>query len=217
MPAHRLSRRGRPGEPAAVALCPRSTRADRHGFTQSRLLCEAGVNVCLGTDSAATCDTYNFFEEMRFLALYARVASPRGEQLQPFWVVRAATLNGARALGLESSIGSLEAGKLADLVAVDAGGLHCVGFDDPYELLVYAARADDVRLTMVKRTGLVARRRFQRRSGRRSQGAAVGVIGNLRRAGEGLRSVPGRDEMPCVDIKVSRKSIAEGFAERDGT
>lgn len=64
-------------------------------------------------------------------------------------VVRMATLGGARALGLEAAIGSLEVGKRADVIAVDLGGAHVVPAADPFSAVVYACRASDVRDVVV--------------------------------------------------------------------
>jgi cytosine/adenosine deaminase-related metal-dependent hydrolase len=103
-----------------VAHCPRSHAYFRHPPFQRAQLARAGVNICLGTDSLATVRStdkqkleLNMFEEMRALA-------NREPQLSPPEILRLATVNGARALGLAGQIGELTEGSLADLIAIPA-------------------------------------------------------------------------------------------------
>ena len=83
----------------------------------------SGVNVALGTDGAASNNRLDLFQEMRTAALLAKAVSGDAEAMPAHAALRAATLGGARALGLGAVIGSIEPGKAADLVAVDLGAL----------------------------------------------------------------------------------------------
>jgi len=105
-----------------VVHCPRSHAYFRHPSFQRERLANAGVNLCLGTDSLATVGKtgtqkpeLNLFEEMRALA-------DRDQTADPAEILRMATVNGARALGLSSQIGELAPKALADLIAIPAAG-----------------------------------------------------------------------------------------------
>lgn len=132
-----------------VCLCPRSNVRMGNGFPPVHLMVSENLNLCLGTDSAATCDTYDMFEEMRWLFLGARAVNPEAVPLSAEAIVGFATINGARALGLEAVTGSLEVGKQADLIVVDTGEPHCAGFVDPFDTIVFGCRSSDVNMTMV--------------------------------------------------------------------
>jgi cytosine/adenosine deaminase-related metal-dependent hydrolase len=128
--------------------CPSANLKLGSGVAAVPELLRAGISVGLASDGAPCNNTLDPFSEMRLAAL---VQGPRAgvSALSPETVVRMATLGGARVLGLEREIGSLEVGKRADLAVVDAGGLHAAPADDPYSLLVFALRASDVRHVMV--------------------------------------------------------------------
>jgi 5-methylthioadenosine/S-adenosylhomocysteine deaminase len=107
-------------------------------------LAAKGINVALGTDGAASNNRLDLFGEMRLAALLAKVRSGDAAALPAEDVIRAATLGGARALGLERALGSLEPGKEADVIAVDLGGLDAVPCYDPVSHLVHAVGRDAV-------------------------------------------------------------------------
>jgi 5-methylthioadenosine/S-adenosylhomocysteine deaminase len=109
----------------------------------ARLLA-AGVNVALGTDSAASNNSLNLFDEMRCAALLAKLAGQDASALSAAEALHMATLGGARALGLEEQIGSLEQGKLADLIAVDLTGPETQPLYNPLSQLVYACNGSQV-------------------------------------------------------------------------
>ncbi len=128
-----------------VCHCPGSNLKLASGIARVPELLEAGVTVCLGADGAPCNNNLDMFLEMRLAALLHK---PRvGPRAMPAsQVLEMATLGGARALGLESELGSLEAGKRADLTVVDLSGLHVTPSspEDVLGPLVYAARASDV-------------------------------------------------------------------------
>jgi 5-methylthioadenosine/S-adenosylhomocysteine deaminase len=101
-----------------------------------------GISVSLGADGAACNNHLDMFEEMRLAAVLQSVRHRPGA-LTARDAVWMATREGARALGLEAEIGSIEVGKRADLILVEASG------PDPYSTLVYASRGTDVRATVV--------------------------------------------------------------------
>ena len=103
----------------------------------------------LGTDGAASNNNLNLFEEMHLAALLQKWLRRDAEALPAREVLRMATIRGARALGLDAEIGSLEVGKKADLIMLDAAQPHLAPRHDPVALLVYSAQAADVCTVMV--------------------------------------------------------------------
>ncbi|MBN1631431.1 MAG: amidohydrolase family protein, partial [Thermoleophilia bacterium] len=130
----------------AVAHCPRSNLRLKCGVAPVADMRAAGITIGLGTDSLASNDNLDLFDEMR-LAL--EVSRSRGTALTPDAVLRMATLEGARALGWDHLVGSLEVGKSADVIAVQLRGLET---GDPVDALVAASSAADVRMTMIDGT-----------------------------------------------------------------
>jgi 5-methylthioadenosine/S-adenosylhomocysteine deaminase len=103
-----------------------------------------GINIALGTDGAASNNRLDLFEEMRIAALLAKGITQDATTLPARMAVEMATLGGARALGLEAAIGSVEIGKSADLIAVRITSPELSPIFDPYSHLVYAAGRADV-------------------------------------------------------------------------
>lgn len=127
-----------------VVHCPSSNLKLAAGLAPVASLVNAGVNVALGTDSAASNSRLKMLEEMRFAALLAKGQSGRAEVLPASQALQMATLNGARALGLGELIGSLVPGKAADITAVDFSSLDLAPCYDPISHLVYAAGREHV-------------------------------------------------------------------------
>ena len=127
-----------------VVHCPESNLKLASGFCPVHQLQEAGINLCLGTDGAASNNDLDMFSEMHSAALLAKAVAGDASALPAEAVLRMATLNGARALGLEQEIGSLEVGKSADLIAVDLGALETQPIYHPVSQLVYAAGREQV-------------------------------------------------------------------------
>ncbi|XXF76561.1 5'-deoxyadenosine deaminase [Myxococcaceae bacterium GXIMD 01537] len=128
-----------------VCHCPSSNLKLASGVAKVPELMDAGVSVCLGADGAPCNNNLDMFMEMRLAALLHK---PRVGPLAmpPMRVLEMATLEGARALGLEKEIGSLEVGKRADISVVDLRGAHASPSapEDVLSPLVYAGRATDV-------------------------------------------------------------------------
>lgn len=129
---------------AHVAHCPESNLKLASGFCPVEKLRARGINVCLGTDGAASNNDLDMFSEMRTAALLAKAVSSNAAALPAFAALKMATLDGARALGLDSLIGSLETGKRADVVAIKLDELNTVPVHNPLSHLVYSVNAAQV-------------------------------------------------------------------------
>jgi 5-methylthioadenosine/S-adenosylhomocysteine deaminase len=103
----------------------------------------------IGTDSAASNNALDMFEEMRFAVLAQRAVNEDVNALNARQILELATLGGAAALKMENEIGSLEPGKKADLIAVDLSSPAVFPTIDPYSALVYCCSASDVMLNMI--------------------------------------------------------------------
>jgi 5-methylthioadenosine/S-adenosylhomocysteine deaminase len=132
------------GHACSVAHCPSSNLKLASGFAPVEALRKAGVNVCLGTDGAASNNRLDVMQEMRTAALLAKAVARDAEAMPEHAALRAATLAGARALGLERQIGSIEPGKAADLTAIALRGPELAPCYDPVSHLVYAAGRENV-------------------------------------------------------------------------
>ncbi len=129
---------------ASIVHCPSSNLKLASGIAPVSAMLKAGVNVALGTDGAASNNRLDLFEEMRLMALLAKVQSNDATAVTAAQAFHAATLGGARALGLASQIGSTEVGKAADLIAVGIARVGMTPLYDPISHVVYAATRDDV-------------------------------------------------------------------------
>jgi 5-methylthioadenosine/S-adenosylhomocysteine deaminase len=135
---------------AHVVHCPESNLKLASGFCPVAKLLEAGINVAIGTDGAASNNDLNMLGEMRTAALLGKGVAGSASALPAAIALRMATINGARALGLEDEIGSLEPGKSADLVALDLRDSHTQPLYHPVSQLVYAASQQQVRQVWVR-------------------------------------------------------------------
>ncbi len=128
----------------SVTHCPSSNLKLASGFAPVSKLLSAGVNVALGTDGAASNNRLDMFQEMRSAALLAKAVSGDAQALPAHAALHAATLAGARALGIEALAGSIVPGKSADLVAVDLRAPELSPCYDVVSHLVYAAGRENV-------------------------------------------------------------------------
>jgi 5-methylthioadenosine/S-adenosylhomocysteine deaminase len=132
-----------------VAHCPSSNLKLGSGIARVSEMLERGISVSLGADGAACNNRLDMFTEMRTAALLQK-AMHGPEVLPAARALRLATIDGARALGLEKEIGSLELGKRADVIVVDLARPHSIPErEDLVSALVYSAGSSDVRTTII--------------------------------------------------------------------
>jgi len=134
---------------AAVAHCPKSNAKTGCGIAPLPDFLRQGVRVGFGTDSPASSNIMDMFDEMRTALFLHRGVERDVSVLDAETCVRIATLGGAEALGLADRVGSLETGKAADFIAVDVSDSHFVPIGDPYSALVYGANQEDILLTCI--------------------------------------------------------------------
>ena len=143
-----------------VAHCPSSNLKLGSGLAPIVKLLEQGISVSLGADGAACNNRLDMFTEMRTAALLQK-ALHGPEVLPANRALRMATIDGARALGLEDEVGSIEVGKRADLAVVRLDGLHSTPVEDVVSALVYSAQPDDVDTVLVDGEFLLKERKLQ--------------------------------------------------------
>ena len=132
-----------------IAHCPASNLKLGSGIAQVSNLLAHQVNVGIGTDGAASNNRLDMFAEMRLSALLAKGVSADAASVPAMKALEMATINGAKALGLDHEIGSIEAGKLADLIAVKMSDIAAMPCFDPISQLVYATSSNQVTHTWV--------------------------------------------------------------------
>jgi 5-methylthioadenosine/S-adenosylhomocysteine deaminase len=113
-------------------------------------LLDAGITVGIGTDSPASAPSFDMFEELRAALFLARARERRPEALTATEALELATLGSARALGLESEVGSLEPGKRADLVVLSLEGSQFLPWEDPAAAVVLGGSPERVTATLVE-------------------------------------------------------------------
>lgn len=138
-----LSRNG-----VSASICTRSNLKLASGIASAHIMRREGMNLCIGTDSAATSNNLDVFEEMRTMCLTQKVNAWDAAALTAQDALDMATINGAAALGAQDRIGSLEPGKSADIVLLDARSRR-IQHSSPVSSIVYAAEAGDVLYTII--------------------------------------------------------------------
>ena len=147
-------------EGVSVAHCPSSNLKLASGIARVADMRARGIRVGLGTDGAASNNRLDPWTEMRTAALLAKAASGNAAAVGAAEALEMATLEGARALGLEGEIGSIEAGKSADLAAVELSALETLPCYDPVSHLVYAAGREHVTHAWIAGAARLAERRL---------------------------------------------------------
>ncbi|TAQ85902.1 hypothetical protein B7494_g5772 [Chlorociboria aeruginascens] len=132
-----------------VSHCPTSNAKLASGICRLPELLESGVNVGLGTDGAPCNNTNDLLQEMKLAAIIHKARSYDPTIISAEKVLEMATIHGAKALGLEDSIGSLEIGKKADFVAIDMRRVHLQPYFSPVSAVVYCVTGRDVELVVV--------------------------------------------------------------------
>jgi 5-methylthioadenosine/S-adenosylhomocysteine deaminase len=149
---------------ASVAYCATAgLRSGREGICPAVALRSAGVTVAIGTDNVAANNSYDMVAEMRVAGLVASHREGRAQPISSRELVRMATIDGAKALGIEHQVGSLEPGKAADMIAIDLRSTGYSEAPDVETLLVYSGSGRDVRHAWVAGEQLVRDRQLTRR------------------------------------------------------
>ncbi|HHW01922.1 MAG TPA: amidohydrolase [Thermoanaerobacterales bacterium] len=133
----------------SVVNNPTSNLKLASGFAPVEKMIRRGVNVALGTDGPASNNNLNMFEEMNLAAIVNKSINRDATSIPAITAVKMATVNGARALGLEKEIGSIEIGKKADLIIIDIHKPHFYPRHNIISSLAYSAQASDVKTVIV--------------------------------------------------------------------
>ncbi|ODN43663.1 TRZ/ATZ family hydrolase [Piscirickettsia litoralis] len=145
---------------AHIVHCPKSNLKLASGFAPIQKSINAGVNVALGTDSAASNNSLDLFSEMQTAAILAKAVSQNPTALPAAKALEMATLNGAKALGIDNITGSLEINKAADLAIVHLNDIESLPLYDPISQLVYATTKNQVTDTWVAGKQLLNNRKL---------------------------------------------------------
>ncbi len=145
----------------SVVHCPESNLKLASGFCPVEALRQAGVNLALGTDGAASNNDLDMLGELRTAALLAKGVAAAADALPAAAALEMATLGGARALGLDQQIGSLVRGKQADMIAIDLGAVETQPLFDPLAQIVYSAGRHQVTHSWVAGRCLMAERELK--------------------------------------------------------
>lgn len=133
----------------SVAHNPTSNLKLASGFAPVEKMLKAGVNVALGTDGASSNNNLNMFEEIHLASIINKALNYDAVSVPAETVIKMATINGAKALGIEEELGSLEVGKKADIILIDLRKPHLVPLHNPLSAICYAAQSSDVHTVMV--------------------------------------------------------------------
>nr|WP_255688457.1 amidohydrolase [Tepidanaerobacter sp. GT38] len=133
----------------SVAHNPTSNLKLASGFAPVEKMLKAGVNVTLGTDGASSNNNLNMFEEMHLASIMHKALNYDAVSVPAETVIKMATINGAKALGIEDELGSLEVGKKADIILIDLRKPHLVPLNNPLSAICYSAQSSDVHTVIV--------------------------------------------------------------------
>ncbi|TSC53153.1 MAG: 5-methylthioadenosine/S-adenosylhomocysteine deaminase [Parcubacteria group bacterium LiPW_39] len=143
-----------------IAHCPTSNLKLASGVMPFSKLIEAGVNVCLGTDGAASNNSLDMFWEMKMAALIHKWNEKNPEAANAQTILDLATINGAKSLKMEKEIGSLEVDKKADLIIINFDQPHLKPCFNPISHLIYAAKGADVETVIIGGQVLLKNQKF---------------------------------------------------------
>lgn len=132
-----------------IAHCPKSNAKFGHGIAPLGKFFDGEIAIGIGSDSVASNNTCDILEEARFATLVSRVNGGSQRFLQPDRLLKAMTLGGAAALGMENEIGSVEAGKQADIIVISLENVAQAPIHDIHSTLIFSSNAKDIKATMV--------------------------------------------------------------------
>lgn len=133
----------------AVAHCPISNLRLACGVAKTQQMVDKGINVSLGTDGQGSGSNLDMFDNMKFAALLQKGEFENAANMDSYSVLKMATINGAKALGVADEIGSIEEGKAADIIMVDLKTPVCQPVGNVFSDLVYNAKGTNVTMTMI--------------------------------------------------------------------
>ncbi len=134
---------------ASAVYNPTSNLKLASGFAPIEKMLKAGVNVALGTDGASSNNNLNMFEEMHLASIVNKCVNHDAVSVPAETAIKMATINGAKALGVEKELGSLEVGKKADIILIDLKKPHLCPLNNPLSAICYSAQSSDVHTVMV--------------------------------------------------------------------
>jgi 5-methylthioadenosine/S-adenosylhomocysteine deaminase len=146
---------------ANVVHCPESNLKLASGFCPVTTLLDSGINVALGTDGAASNNNLDMFGEMSTAALVAKAVSGNAGTVDAHTALQMATINGAKAMGWEDKIGSIEAGKSADLAAITLGTIETEPLYNPVSQLANTNAGSRVSHLWVNGVALMVERQLK--------------------------------------------------------
>lgn len=133
----------------AVAHCPVSNMRLGCGIAKVQQMLDKGINVTIGTDGQGSGSNLDMFDSMKFTALLQKGGFENATYMDSYDVLKMATINGAKALGVADEIGSIEEGKSADIIMVDLNTDVCQPVGNVFSDLVYNAKGSNVCMTMI--------------------------------------------------------------------
>jgi 5-methylthioadenosine/S-adenosylhomocysteine deaminase len=158
-----------------VAHCPASNAKFGHGIAPLLPLLAAGIKVGIGSDSVASNNRMDILDEARLSVLIHRAASRRHDAFGAHDALQLATIGGARALGIDARVGSLEVGKDSDLAAFSISSPRTIPLGDPYSAAIFALPGRSAELVTVKGQVLVEKGRA--RASDKALAARVEAVG----------------------------------------
>ncbi len=144
-----------------VIHCPQSNMKLASGICPTVQLLDAGVNLAIGTDGAASNNDLDMLEELRTTSLLAKLDYANPTALSAYQSLYLATMGGAKALGLQDKIGSLESGKCADMIAIDLDRIETQPVYNPISQVVYSAARNQITNAWVNGKQLLKDRQLQ--------------------------------------------------------
>jgi len=133
----------------SISHCPVSNLKLGCGIAKIKYMQEVGINVTLGTDGQGSGSNLDLFETMKYTALLQKGVTEDPRNLRAYDVLKMATINGAKALGLDNKIGTIEEGKLADIIIIDINDVKIKPVNDLISQIVYNVKGNNVETTIV--------------------------------------------------------------------
>lgn len=144
----------------SVSHCPVSNLKLGCGIAKINYMLENGINISLGTDGQGSGSNLDMFETMKYTALLQKGITENPQNLPAYEVLKMATINGAKALGLEESIGSITEGKLADIIIIDIDDVKVKPVNNLISEIVYNVKGDNVITTIINGEILMENRKL---------------------------------------------------------